>query len=508
MFPALFLATSVLSAVALLAFSSLVQAGFMTGQNFTGSTFRMDSNFIPPDSMGAVGPEHFVELINGRYAVYDKNSGVRVQTSSLDDFWTGAGVTPSGPFANDPRVLYDYDSQRWFATSADNPGNANNFLLAVSNSSNPTRGWTGFAIDSNVANTRSADFPTLGIDADGVYLAANMFDLPGGPPLPLDVTVVSVPKADLLLPTPTVANRTSFEIAGRSARGFAIQPVVDFGPSDGQAALLAVDFEFFGLLNRTNVLNAAGPGATLSASVNIGVPPTSFPPNAFQPDGSSNLETGDDRFSSSVYEVGDSLWAAHSITVASKAGIRWYEIDESTNAVLQFGTISDPDRDYFYPSIAANESGDVVIGFSGSSASQFVSSYAVVGETESGMTAFGDPLLLQAGLGNYEILGGTGRNRWGDYSATTVDPTDPFSFWTIQEWVSADNTWSTQITEIIIVPETIPEPSTLLLLASGLGGLGAIARRRKFEFGMDHPQCWGTATQPSGPDYSVLMADG
>ena len=106
--------------------------------------------------------------------------------------------------------------------------------------------------------------------------------------------------------------------------------------------------------------------------------------------------------------------------------------------------------DFFYGSIAVNEFGDVVIGFNGSGPSQFVSSYAVQGTTVSGITTFGEPLLLQAGVANYAVLQifDSGRNRWGDYSATVVDPTDPFTFWTFQEWVSANNTWATQITQL------------------------------------------------------------
>src|SRR5262249_49285627 len=36
------------------------------GLNFTSSTL-FDSGFIPPDTMGGVGPDHIVVLINGRY---------------------------------------------------------------------------------------------------------------------------------------------------------------------------------------------------------------------------------------------------------------------------------------------------------------------------------------------------------------------------------------------------------------------------------------------------------
>jgi hypothetical protein len=190
--------------------STETQAGLAIGLNFTGSTLGIESPFIPPDTMGAVGPNHFVELINGRYSVYQKNDGLRIQTSSLDQFWTNAGVSFTG-FTFDPRTLYDPFSQRWFAASVDNASGDNNFLIAVSKSSDPTAGWTGFVIDSDSSNLRWADFPTLGLNKDGVYLSANMIPIPGRGALGLTTTIVAIPKNDLLAATPTVVNATAFE---------------------------------------------------------------------------------------------------------------------------------------------------------------------------------------------------------------------------------------------------------------------------------------------------------
>src|SRR5262249_34582758 len=105
--------------------------------------------------------------------------------------------------------------------------------------------------------------------------------------------------------------------------------------------------------------------------------------------------------------------------------------------------------DYYYPSIAANPAGDVVIGYSRSGASEFASGYASVGATSGGTLSFGSPILLKAGSVAY-----TGA-RWGDFSATTLDPADPGIFWTTQEFaappsgVIANNNWATQATEVI-----------------------------------------------------------
>src|SRR5205085_357293 len=40
------------------------------GQNFLGSSFSTNSSATPPDANGVIGPRHFVEFINGTFAVY------------------------------------------------------------------------------------------------------------------------------------------------------------------------------------------------------------------------------------------------------------------------------------------------------------------------------------------------------------------------------------------------------------------------------------------------------
>ena len=83
------------------------------GANFSGSDSALAGGVFPPDSDGAIGPGHFVELVNGVYRVYDETGAV-VQQSSDAEFWAAAGV-PFSPF--DPRVIYDPDSGRWFAAA-------------------------------------------------------------------------------------------------------------------------------------------------------------------------------------------------------------------------------------------------------------------------------------------------------------------------------------------------------------------------------------------------------
>ncbi len=421
---------------------------FNIGLNFTGTT-RLGApvpGLTPPDTMGAVGPNHIVEMLNNGYAVYDKTTGAPLQSISLDQFWLAAGLPDIGTGTFDPRILYDPTVGRWFAASIDR-GAANQIYVAVSNSSDPTGGWQAVRFVGDTVNgTRFNDFDTLGVDADGLYLATNNFGGAAG----FDVSIYSIPKADLLLPMPSIANLTRFENLNTAQFGDTLQPAVDFGPSDGAAQFLSTE-SFAGGANlvRVDLTGTGGAGAMLGTPVDVPVPFYLPGPSARQP-GAAGLENISPRFNGNVVEIGDSLWGVHAVQGSSgNSALRWYEIDANTNAVLQSGVIEDPNVDYIDGSIAVNPSGVVMIGFTGSGPSQFASAMAAFGTTNAmGATSFQAPQVLQAGVSNYFLDFGSGRNRWGDYSATVVDPTDPNKFWTFQEYAAGPQNFGVQITEV------------------------------------------------------------
>src|SRR2546427_1390057 len=417
-----------------------VQIGF----NFTATTHDADNPQPVPDTMGAVGPGHIVHLINNRFLVYRKSDGVLLKNSVIDQFWTDAGIITSLPFPFDSRVLYDLFSQRWFLSSAHDT----NILLAVSNSSDPTAGWKGFVIESGQG---SVDFPMLGIDAVGVYTFNQFF---GG----LGQKLIVIPKADLLAPTPTVANTTRFI---RTDIPF-LHPTVNLDNTGLPFPLLFHDpgsallwhFSISGSV-RSPVLDT--PGINISV---IQYPP---PPVAAQPPAPTQ-KPGifcDADGASPVLRNGV-IWGVEAVGRDGRVALRWFKVDQHTNALLQEGLVADNQLSFYCASIAVNSFGHAVIGFSASGTNQFGSSYAVVGETDSsGVTTFGKPLLLKAGADDWAF------SRWGDYSATVVDPDNPLHFWTFQEWASGDDTWSTQITELILsrveiqAPKDIKPPSNL-----------------------------------------------
>jgi hypothetical protein len=427
------------------------------GQNFTGSRSGIDSDASPPDTNGAVGPKYFVEFLNGVYSVYDKATGTRVQTETDLAFWAAAGVSISSTLAiTDPRIVYDGYSQRWFASMVDFSPNArrstgNRFLLAVSASADPTRNWSAFAFRADPVTLDFADFPTLGVDQTGVYLSGDMFDRSSNEVGP---SFVIIPKAPLLTSTPDISGRTSLGVMNYISRGEVMQPAVTTGtPSTPEFVIAAADVAT-GTRPLTQLVSAkvVNPGATnvgLSTPIRTTVPIYTDPQDPFQPDGSANLDVGDLRFSAAVRRVGDMVYAVQSVEANTRAAIRWYRINAPNSALLDSGTITDPNLDLFYPSIAANEAGVVVIGCNGSSRGAYVSSYAVAGQTVNGSLAFGGLTLLASGAASYQNTDITGISRWGDYSATTVDPEDSTRFWTIQALAVGPGDWATQITEIL-----------------------------------------------------------
>jgi hypothetical protein len=162
-----------------LAASVRSQASVAIGQNFIAST-SLGEPHSAVDTMGAVGVDHFVEMINGRYSVFRKSDHFNEGSLTLSQFWNGAfantgslGTTTSG----DSRILFDHGSGRWFALGQDHAGGT--MFLGGSQGSDPriqsggAVPWNGFQVGGGV------DQPRLGVNADGVFAAAKV-------PIPLE----------------------------------------------------------------------------------------------------------------------------------------------------------------------------------------------------------------------------------------------------------------------------------------------------------------------------------
>src|SRR5262245_37319001 len=72
--------------------------------------------------MGAVGPNHIVDFTVAGFTVHDKATGKVLRHLSQREFWNKVepAISIDPPKANDPWMVYDPLSQRWFATMAAN----------------------------------------------------------------------------------------------------------------------------------------------------------------------------------------------------------------------------------------------------------------------------------------------------------------------------------------------------------------------------------------------------
>jgi hypothetical protein len=59
-------------------------ASLVIGLNFQTSQRGVDTNAIPPDTMGAVGPNHIVEIINFNFEIFQKSDGTQIDLCPLD----------------------------------------------------------------------------------------------------------------------------------------------------------------------------------------------------------------------------------------------------------------------------------------------------------------------------------------------------------------------------------------------------------------------------------------
>src|SRR5205807_5258488 len=94
------------------------------------------SGYVPPDTQVAAGPNHVVEAVNGRLAIYSK-AGVQLSSQALNSFFNSGSAS-----LGDPVVGYDDLANRFVVGTLQVSSTTSFWDLAVSDSSDPTAGFT------------------------------------------------------------------------------------------------------------------------------------------------------------------------------------------------------------------------------------------------------------------------------------------------------------------------------------------------------------------------------
>jgi hypothetical protein len=484
-----------------------VRIGFEGISQYDAADFAR--NFIPPDTMGAVGKTQFLSVLNGGVGVFDKATGASLAKISDVAFWANAGIIGT---SGDPRVMYNAQTNRWIVAAFGN--NPKDLQIAVSDTHDALGGWKAVTFEGFGSGFLNpvADYPTLALDSNAVYIGTNNFGATssGGASSFRGTTLNVIPLDSLFgAADPTLDGLKQFVTpccapGSDLTRGFAIQGV-NSSEASSTGNVLAVSLTDFALV-RYDVLNAGTAGATLTPSVMLGSPYTFNDPGR-QPSGLRNIDTLDDRVGTSVWEQNGRIYAVHTVTPegGDETRVRIYVIDSVTNTVLDEYEIGSPGYDYYMGSIAVNEAGYVVVGYnrSGFGPDGKVSVMTRAFETlpDGTLAPVGLELLLKESLtdrylnGNPEASGTPlGRQRWGDYSAVTIDPEDSSIFWLIGQFAREANTpenghpggtgfsrWGTWIAAVDLGRMvTVPEPGSLAIMMIGLMVLGASVRRRRW----------------------------
>ena len=151
--------------------------------SFDGMDFATNGAGHPPDTVGDVGPNHFVQAVNTSIGIYNKTTGAAISTFTFNSLWSGAGTgTPCDTTHNgDPTVVYDPQHDRFIVADfswTDIKNGPYYECIAVSKTSDPvTGGWWLYAFRADdAAHPWLPDYPKMGIWPDGLYMSANMFD--------------------------------------------------------------------------------------------------------------------------------------------------------------------------------------------------------------------------------------------------------------------------------------------------------------------------------------------
>jgi len=394
-----------------------------------------DTTAIPPDTHGAVGPNHLMTVLNTQVRIQTR-TGTVLSTVSLDGFWASVG----NPSAFDPKILYDPYGSRWiFAAGANGGSTTSAVLIGVSQTSDPTGLWNLFSVDADITNATWADFTSVGFNKDWIAVNMNMFSVANSSFARTNVWVFT--KASLYNnPAPSAPFRLFAETNTST-----LVPVMTYDATLATLYLVDVWNSPNGTLRISTITGALG--------AEIYTAGTSFPtatsangwavtgPDAPQLGPAPLIETGDRRMQSCSYRNAF-LWCVHHIFLPAanpaRTAVQWWQLTTG-GAIQQRGRIDDASGAtfYAYPSIAVNANSDVLIGYSRFSASQYASANYSFRLSCNAANTLQSDAVLKAGEGPYYKVGVTSqKNRWGDYSSTVVDPANDLDMWTIQEYAA------------------------------------------------------------------------
>jgi hypothetical protein len=412
----------------------------------------------PSDTQLAVGPTYIVQLVNVTGQIYDKAGntvGAAFDLGTFFGFAAGSGT--------DPRVHYDAAAGRFFAAYEGLPAGGDETDVAVSDTSDPRGGWTVYDVADNTSNVLQ-DQEKLGYSNDKVTLSWNNYDNTKNPQPFLGVVTAVISKADLLAGG-TINIVTFAQDSGK----FQVVPATSLSSINDQLAMWHAEGSTD--VHVVTITGVPGVNAVNQSDNTIAIGTADSPPAAAQPSGGDpNITTNDARMLSVAWQ-NNHLWGVFNVQctpdtdTTTRACQRYVQV--STNGGQSLATnvnLGLVGGDIYFGSVALDSEDDLFSGFTASSSSMFATAVMIglPGGNFPG-TTFGD--FYSAGSKAY--ICGCGNNpdgslnsRWGDYSGTARDPSNPKDMWTVQQIGGlANNDWGTAMDRVTLFPPTVTSVS-------------------------------------------------
>ncbi|REJ76381.1 MAG: hypothetical protein DWQ47_12300 [Acidobacteria bacterium] len=508
--------------------------GLSSNDNFAAYGFRI----FPPDTIGDVGPDHYVQAANALFRVYDKSGSPLTPPFKLSSLFTALGTNCSTRNDGDPIVLYDTLADRWIFSQFCKAFPPFRQMIAVSKTGDPTGSY--FVYEFVMPNVKLNDYPKLGVWPDAYYMSTDEFygsDYAGSGAFAFD-------REKMLSGDPS-AGYIYFDLASPTTiRIGGILPVDLDGlvppPPDspgrflgytateyGDAADAVRLFEFLpDFEDPINSIFAEAAGSPFA------VPP--FDPTSNngrddvpQPEPGEGLDAQSDRlmFRAAYANVSgtESIVVNQTVRVSSPGaayvgGVRVHRLERPVGgsfAVRESTTIGNSDENRFMAAAALDRSGNLAVGYSTSS-DEKPPAIIYTGKLN------GSP--KGAYLGEGALVEGDGVQtafgfRWGDYSGLGLDPADGCTFWITNQYYSLESQqespfgWLTRIGSFRF-PECIDQTygellGTITNADSNAPVEGAIIRlERGFQRSSDANGDYGPHRVPTGSYSATIVARG
>ena len=449
--------------------------------NFEGLSNQDNFNLYggrvnPPDPVGDVGPNHYVEMVNLAFAVYDKQGNLMLGPVAIGDLWAGFAVEDCTDPSGDPIVVYDQLKDRWilsqFTTRGlDDPALPFYNCVAISATADPTGAYYRYAFvtqpDTVDGGYFFPDYPKYGVWTDSYILTTRDFGLVNR----YGISVYALEKNKMITGDPKAravqffldSDVVQLELMGDGL----LPPDIDGArrPVNGIAAPIVGTQDdgagYGGTFDAVNIweLNVlwnskAEASLKLATQLPVAAFDSIFPcaptsrdclpqPGITNPaqylDILSYRQRPTHRLAYRNFGKYESFVTNQSVEAApGVAGVRWYEIRRTNGvySIYQQGTYAPGDGVHRWMGSAAMDwQGNIALGYS------VVNGVDVFpGIRYTGRLA-GDALGSMT-LGEGTIINGTGvqtttNSRWGDYTSLNVDPVDDCTFWYVNEYYTA-----------------------------------------------------------------------